>query len=268
MGSLRAATDSRLLALEQDVLMQILLDNDHATFLGIRYAQLFVNQLNECCDTGGVDDLFSFRTEDDMNLVSDELEHSDDHLIFVSHYKLEAGTEAAMIADVLNRMIGEDPTSHANKFSSPIFLDSEDLFDLSSLTDHVKRSENVVLLLTPNLFQRPWCLVEIVTALRSEIPVVPVEVQRPGISFQYPTEEFYRNLKSGNYLEASAVKLLEDLQIYMEDVEEAIRNVFRFISIPFSPHKAAAMRQMELEAVLQRCGGRAETIGTRGSAAS
>ena len=38
-----------------------------------------------------------------------------------------------------------------------------------------------VLLLTPGLLSRPWCLLEIVTAIDSGVVIVPVEVQRPGI---------------------------------------------------------------------------------------
>ena len=35
--------------------------------------------------------------------------------------------------------------------------------DLTKLRDHIQKSRNMVILLTPGIFERPWCLVEIVS---------------------------------------------------------------------------------------------------------
>ena len=39
---------------------------------------------------------------------------------------------------------------------------SEDLFDLNRLINAVTESFNLVVLLTPNVMSRPWCLLEMV----------------------------------------------------------------------------------------------------------
>lgn len=68
------------------------------------------------------------------------LEHDEvrlGHFIFISHYKQENGTEAALIRSELMTMISEDPSSPAHGFDVPFFLDSEDLFNLHYLTEQV-----------------------------------------------------------------------------------------------------------------------------------
>merc|ERR1711953_514564 len=86
----------------------------------------------------------------------------------------------------------------ASLLENSVFLDSADLTDLTSLKDKVKNSHNLVLLLTPKVFTRPWCIVEVVTAIKSNVNIVPVEIQRPGLKFQYPDERFYDSLGRGD----------------------------------------------------------------------
>ena len=66
-------------------------------------------------------------------------------------------------------MIQADLLNPAHDFRSPVFLDSEDLVDLLTLKEHVQNSHNLMLLLTNNVLLRPWCLVEIVTALGNDV---------------------------------------------------------------------------------------------------
>merc|ERR1711990_1277653 len=91
--------------------------------------------------------------------------------------------------------------------SRPVFLDSSDLQDLSLLRHHVQISHNLLVMLTPGILSRPWCLVEIVTAFRHNIRMVPVTIQRPGLSFQFPGEEFYSALGNGQFLSDASVKV-------------------------------------------------------------
>jgi len=120
-----------------------------------------------------------------------------EHWIFLSHFKFEAGTEAALQQE-LERLIHEtnnDDTvgAHVNigaAFSLPVFLDSEDLQDLADLKKHVEKSHNLALLLTTGVLRRPWVLIEIVAAMRAGVRVIPVEIQRRGRAFQYPTAAY------------------------------------------------------------------------------
>ena len=72
---------------------------------------------------------------------------------FVSHFKAEAAMEARFLQDKLQDALGKR-----------VFLDSDDLVDLRLLTDAVLNSDVIVLLQSANVFTRPWCLLELVTA--------------------------------------------------------------------------------------------------------
>ena len=64
---------------------------------------------------------------------------------FLSHYKVEAATEARWMQQELETALGER-----------IFLDSDDLNNLSRLQDHVRDSRCLLLLQTRNVLTRPW----------------------------------------------------------------------------------------------------------------
>jgi hypothetical protein len=73
------------------------------------------------------------------------------YVCFLSHFKAEAAAEARYLKDSLDRMTG----CHA-------YLDSSTLADLRELfASGVDVSEVLVLMLTPGLLTRPWCLLEI-----------------------------------------------------------------------------------------------------------
>lgn len=55
-----------------------------------------------------------------------------------------------------------------------VFLDSDDLKDLRSLIEHVRQSDVLVLIQTAHVLERPWCLLEILTAIDADVPIVGV----------------------------------------------------------------------------------------------
>lgn len=186
--------------------------------------------------------------------VDDLLKKSEgDHLAFISHYKLEAGTEAALMHRDLERMIRQDSTNQGHGLKSPIFLDSEDLDDLDTLTEHVRRSHNLIVLLTKGVLTRPWVLIEVITAYRHKIRMVPVEVIRPGQAFEYPTDKYFEELAKGQELDASAKQLLSRNGFDLDELTSALRQVFTMVAVPFSPHRSASIRQAELLDILKRC---------------
>merc|ERR1719356_1097197 len=138
-----------------------------------------------------------------------------------------------MLEEGFQRLINQDPWHRANEFRRPVFLDSSDLTDLKLLESEVRHSHNIVLLLTPNVLTRPWCLVEIITALRNGGEIVPVLIDRPGISFQIPDGKYWTKLCSGDrsqggLLEADQVKLLKEKGVDLKDLYQ-IRQVFEKI---------------------------------------
>ena len=82
---------------------------------------------------------------------------------FMSHYKNEAAADARHIK---GRLVDE--------LGAPVFLDSDDLMDLRNLCHQVSMSDVLVLFQTRDLLTRPWCLVEIYTALTEGVPIVAV----------------------------------------------------------------------------------------------
>lgn len=173
------------------------------------------------------------------------------HLLFLSHYKKEAGTEAALMRNELEEAMKSDDRSWGKYFKVPSFLDSEDLSDLAELTSRVCSSHNLVLLLTKNVLKRPWVLVEIVTAVRNRVNIIPVTVVKTEAEFVYPNEKFYSEFQ-GKFLGKSQVSFLNEQGIQLEEVEQAIRQVFQRIALPYSPHRPASIRNAEVRTVLKQ----------------
>lgn len=104
---------------------------------------------------------------------------------FLSHYKLEAASDARYLKDLLQRMMG-----------APVFLDSEDLVDLRDLFEKgVRCSDVLVVLCTTSIALRPWCLCEILEATRAGVPVIPVILEGKGFSSDLLKEQL-ENLES------------------------------------------------------------------------
>jgi hypothetical protein len=77
-------------------------------------------------------------------------------LAFLSHFKEEAGSEARIVQNEMRQLLGP---------GHPTFLDSDDLFDLRALLEDVKNSQCLVLFQTAGVLKRPWCLLELYTAV-------------------------------------------------------------------------------------------------------
>jgi hypothetical protein len=64
--------------------------------------------------------------------------------------------------------------------NASVFLDSDDLNDLNKLCDHVRASDVLVLLQTRGILTRPWCLLELLTAVEAGVPIVCATLMSPG----------------------------------------------------------------------------------------
>lgn len=179
--------------------------------------------------------------------------HREDHFLFLSHYKREAGTEASLMRSELERILQEGESPAPTNCKTPIFLDSEDLQNLKDLQQRVGRSHNLVLLLTSNVLTRPWVLVEVVTAIREGVRVVPVILQKGFDDFKLPDEDWYERMKSGKLLDQSGLKVLSECGIKAEDVCNVLRTVFQRIAVTYSPHRTEKIRRAELQALLKQC---------------
>lgn len=94
------------------------------------------------------------------------------HVVFISHHK----KDAAEVANTMHRFLNSE-------LRAPSFLDVDDLRNLADLREEVKKSCVLVALQTQDYLARPWCLVELYEAMRSEIPIVPVYIEGKGYDF-------------------------------------------------------------------------------------
>jgi len=248
-GVMQALTNSTTLDLPAETFIEVIETYADIFDVAAKYAKHYLLNLNNEAEPSDV-----YESPVDMdNLDAAVLDGSPDHLMFLSHFKCEAGSEATMLEEAFQKMIQADECNAANHMRRPIFLDTSDLEDLSTLRAEVAKSHNLVLLLTPNVLLRPWCLVEIVTAVRNNINIVPVTIVRPGLDFQFPDDAFYEALGKGTNLPSNAVQVLQAEGIELAEVVEAVHKIFIKIALLFSPHKATAIRQAEMDAILRRC---------------
>ena len=129
----------------------------------------------------------------------------------------------------------------------------EDLWDLPSLKRQVLHSHNLALLLTEGVLARPWCLIEVVMANQFDVPIIPIEVIKPGIKFKFPDGEWYERLLAGKILTSQDMDILTSYRVNLHDVSVALRALFRNIAVQYSPHRSTQIRRVEVEALLQRC---------------
>jgi len=114
---------------------------------------------------------------------------------FISHYKDESGTEARSLKNYLS---DEIPKHGIETTRDRVFLDSDNLHNLEKLLEIVTSSAHLIVILSKKLLTRPWCLLEIGTAVRNKreiisvLPTFPKDKQFEISSFQL----FHKNLKT------------------------------------------------------------------------
>ena len=102
---------------------------------------------------------------------------------FVSHAKADASMEARYLQTELEK-----------RTRRRVFLDSDDLRDLSQLTAHVLDSDAIIIVQSANVLSRPYCLLELYTAITQGVPVVGVTLASGSAAHSYSFEESARFL--------------------------------------------------------------------------
>ena len=123
--------------------------------------------------------------------------------------------EARFLQVELQRLMGEE--------TSRLFLDSDDLRDLTLLGQHVRMSKCLLLVQTPEVLQRPYCLIELATAIDSQVPIIGITV---GKAYDF----------------SAATKMLTHLDTMLEQVNpgaEAILAANGIADLPALAHKLA-----------------------------
>ncbi|CAK0879491.1 unnamed protein product [Prorocentrum cordatum] len=249
-GELFAEGDCTMLCLMSTEFATIVSAYETTRVLCLKYAACFVSWLNDRARMHETSDVM----ETPKQLIPEYLQKlaDDSAFVFISHFKEEAGSDAALIEEGMRRIIKENPAHPAFNLRRPIFLDSNDLVETDHIRTTIGSSHNVVVLLTDNVLTRPWVLIEIVTALKARLPIHLVTIQRPGVDFRFPSETFLERLAAGEGLTPSARALLRAEGITAEDLL-LLGNAFQRIALPFSPHKSMNVREAELLDIMNRC---------------
>eukprot|EP00927_Polykrikos_kofoidii_P055172 TRINITY_DN4945_c0_g1_i1.p1 TRINITY_DN4945_c0_g1~~TRINITY_DN4945_c0_g1_i1.p1 ORF type:complete len:968 (+),score=139.94 TRINITY_DN4945_c0_g1_i1:78-2981(+) len=247
-GTLTASVESIIFGINYEIFGHVVRQHLTAIIHAVKYGKRFLYLVNNTENNRS--DVFKY------NFSATDLDHrvssTFDHFVFLSHHKEMAGTEATLLREELTQLVQADTFHPANDLVTPVFVDSEDLFDLSDLTAHVANSECLVFLLTTGILTRPWCLLELVTAYRENVQIVPVEVQSRRLHYTYPDEAFYHDLLTGDQFSDSDKKLLRNAGITLEECVTAIRYTFTKIACPFSPHKSRVVRRAEMLDIVER----------------
>lgn len=88
---------------------------------------------------------------------------------FLSHFKNEAAAEARVLKMELTRALRAKEEQN--------FLDSDNLTDLRELLNAVRGSDALILIYTNGVLSRPWCLLELHTAVQASVPIIAMRVQ-------------------------------------------------------------------------------------------
>ena len=166
---------------------------------------------------------------------------------FLSHFKNEAAAEARILKSELVR------TLRARE--DQIFLDSDNLSDLRELLNCVVESDALILIYTNSVLTRPWCLLELVTAVQNNVPIITVRAANVFAGDVNDIDGILSNLPA--YLAEKNPMAEETLRAFGHDamsVGNDLRSAFQLEAeqssqagtISFDPHQSAAMLQNQV----------------------
>jgi len=159
------------------------------------------------------------------------------HAFYISHDKVDAGTEASMLVDAAIIRFADKPA----------FIDS-DHKHLRTTDDYLGAllaSNFCMILLTPRYFTNIQCLAEMVWAVQTETPVCVVHIDRMGLQ-RVPESITNLDLEGiFTLLQQSEWLKLEKMNISPEDVFHAIATVLHTArhDLVFQPHETRESRQ-------------------------
>ena len=152
---------------------------------------------------------------------------------FLSHYKIQCASEARLLQAELEASLGRR-----------CFLDSDDLKDLRQLADHVRASDVLVLIQSSEVLSRPWCLLELLTAIDAGVPIVGVAITAGPAAYDFrAAAAFMGELDVPGRLDASAAQLLDEHGHTLEDAAWKLSSVLpQVISVPLDPFASVPCR--------------------------
>ena len=166
-----------------------------------------------------------------------------DRVAFVSYFQKEGADAANKTYEALVQQWGE----------KLVFRDVDDAqritIKLQELKLFVENSDNFVMILTRNYFKRPWCLVEIVHAVRNKLFMILVKcTSKTG----FGPEDFLSLANATKtdeafaaYVGAEAIDILSEQRITPTECREAVKAAASVIAIPLNPEGPNAKEEAD-----------------------
>jgi hypothetical protein len=121
------------------------------------------------------------------------------------------------------------------KLNKDVFLDSDDLRDLSKLKGHVRNSGALVIVQSAEVLQRPWCLLEIYEAIEAKVPIIAINVAGKGYDFAEATNLLMHLDTELDSINPGACDLLRSEGVDPVDAAFKLSSVLpSVISLPFN----------------------------------
>lgn len=162
---------------------------------------------------------------------------------FASHMKMEAATEARLVQLKLEESLD----------GRRVFLDSDDLKDLSRLCSHVTDSDCLLLLQTKNVLTRPYCLLELYQAIEHDVPIIGVCIRGANMYDFGDAYNFLTHLDTQlEERNPGASALLKEHGVDMVDAAYKLSNrVPKVISVEFNTHASRNVLDASLDDIIQ-----------------
>ena len=126
-----------------------------------------------------------------------------------------------------------------------------DLSDLSKLADHVRNSDVFVLVQSRNVCSRPWCILELVTAIESNIPIVCLNLTSGIAAYDFAAaSSMLRHLDT--QLEAGKRAQLEALGVDLTEAAFKLSTTLeQIISVPLNMAASQNMLEASIKDIVE-----------------
>lgn len=139
-------------------------------------------------------------------------------------------------------------------WEATIFYDLRGLKPKSEIPENVRLSKAVIVLLSSQFFFRPWCLIELFTAKRHGIPIIPVVVEEYRARFDRDHVcSVFQSSEYPNKFAHEEVALLKEYGIELADLPKMIMHVLDNLTpAKFSFNDRAYVKTGQIRHIVER----------------
>ena len=135
-----------------------------------------------------------------------------------------------------------------------VFLDSDNLPKISVLRRKVRVSRNFVFILTKGVLSRPWCLLELVTAIREGKNIISVKLMNETRGFDFKQagmwgSDLHHMLEVNN---PGAIGVLKNEGVEIQEAQEAVKQLLDIVSIEVNTAFPEIVLKAQFELIVQK----------------